>query len=164
MRAFHGWFLLSQSMGSRCLGFGSCGLWALDHRLSNFGALSSIAPCMRNLLISGIKIMSHAFTGGTSGNHQTEPPGKSLHFAIRISFFLLWWCNIKRSALKLANFLFWLIEPDYETYSCIFNFIPKVFMVQNSFAITYICPSKFMFFPYVTFFTSLSCLFAFCWI
>ena len=62
---------------------------------------------MRNLLIPGIKIVSHAFTGGTSGNHQTELPGKSLHFAIRISFFLLWWCNIKRSALKLVIFLFW---------------------------------------------------------
>ena len=33
------WWLLSlQSMGSRCVGFSSCGSWALEHRLSSCGA------------------------------------------------------------------------------------------------------------------------------
>ena len=110
MRASHGWFLLSQGMGSRCLGFGSCGLWALEHRLSNFGALSSIAPCMQNLLRPGIKIMSYAFTGNIwePSDRTTRKVPTLCHL---YSFFLLWWWNIKISALKLAIFF-------YSDWSC----------------------------------------------
>ena len=32
------WLLWLQSTGSRCTGFSSCGLWALEHRLSSCGA------------------------------------------------------------------------------------------------------------------------------
>ena len=32
------WLLLLQSTGSRCAGFSSCGVWALEHRLSSCGA------------------------------------------------------------------------------------------------------------------------------
>ena len=32
------WLLLSRSTGSRCAGFSSCGSWALEHRLSSYGA------------------------------------------------------------------------------------------------------------------------------
>ena len=32
------WLLLLRSVGSRCAGFGSCGSWTLEHRLSSCGA------------------------------------------------------------------------------------------------------------------------------
>ena len=31
------WLLLLQSLGSRCVGFSSCGSQALEHRLSSYG-------------------------------------------------------------------------------------------------------------------------------
>ena len=34
------WLLLFWSMGSRYMGFSSCGLWALDPRLSSYGSLA----------------------------------------------------------------------------------------------------------------------------
>ena len=59
-------WLLLQSTGSRCAGFSSCGLWALEHRLNSCGTWDLPGP--------GLEPMSPALAGGFL---TTAPPGKS---------------------------------------------------------------------------------------
>ena len=68
------WLLLLQSMGSRRAGFSSCGSWALEHRLSSWGARASLLHGMWDLPGPGLEPMSPAFAGGFL---TTVPPGKS---------------------------------------------------------------------------------------
>ena len=51
------WLLLLQSRGSRVSGGSSCGLWALEHRLSSCGARALLPP--RHVKSSGTKDRTH---------------------------------------------------------------------------------------------------------
>ena len=62
-------------MGSRCSGFSSCGLQALECRLSSCGSRASLLRSMWDLPRPGIEPVSPAFTGRFL---TTVPPGKSL--------------------------------------------------------------------------------------
>ena len=65
--------LLLRSTGSRGTGFSSCGLRALEHRLSSCGARASLLCGMRNLPRPGLEPVSPALTGGFL---TTAPPEK----------------------------------------------------------------------------------------
>ena len=69
------WLLLLWSMGSRCTGFSSCGLWALEHRLSSCGAWAQLLHGVWDPPRLGLKPMSSVLTGGFP---TTAPPRKSL--------------------------------------------------------------------------------------
>ena len=69
------WFLLLQSMGSRCVGFSSCGSWALERRLSSCGTRAQLLRGMWDLPGPGFRPGSPALAGGFL---TTAPPGKSL--------------------------------------------------------------------------------------
>ena len=68
------WLLLLQSTGSRCVGFSSCGLRALECRLSSCGALAQLLCGMCNLPGPGLEPMSPTLAGRFL---TTAPPGKS---------------------------------------------------------------------------------------
>ena len=67
-------FLLLWSMGSRRVGFSSCGSRALERRLSNCGTWAWLLRGMWDLPRPGLKPMSPALAGGFL---TTAPPGKS---------------------------------------------------------------------------------------
>ena len=67
------WLLLLWSMGSRPVGFSSCGLKALERRLSSCGARAQLLRGMWDLPRPGLEPMSPALAGGFS---TTVPPGK----------------------------------------------------------------------------------------
>ena len=69
------WLLLLWSTGSRRAGFSSCGLQALERRLSSCGAQAQLLCSMWDLPGPGIKPMSPALAGGFP---TTAPPRKSL--------------------------------------------------------------------------------------
>ena len=69
------WLLLLRSMGSRCLGFSSCGSRALERRLSSCGARALLLRSMWDLPGPGLEPMSPALAGG----FLTTVPGKSPH-------------------------------------------------------------------------------------
>ena len=71
------WLLLSWSMGSRHAGFSSCGLRALEHRLSSCGAWDQLFHGMWDLPRPGIEPVSPALAGGFL---TTAPPGKPSSF------------------------------------------------------------------------------------
>ena len=71
------WFLLLQSMGSRCAGFSSC------------GARASLLCGMRDLPRPGLKPVSPAVAGGFL---TTEPPGKSRRLGFNLK--LIWWAGV----------------------------------------------------------------------
>ena len=62
-----------QSMGSRRVGFSSCGSRALEHRLSSCGAGAQLLCGMSDLSGPGLEPMSPALAGRFS---TTAPPGK----------------------------------------------------------------------------------------
>ena len=80
------WLLSLWSTGFRCMGFSSCGLWALEcrlssfglralqHRLSSCGAQAQLLHGMWDLPGPGIKPVSPALAGGFL---TIMPPGKS---------------------------------------------------------------------------------------
>ena len=67
------WLLLLWSMGSRHVGFSSCGLWALEHRLSSCGTEAQLLHGMWDLPRPGLEPVSPALAGGFL---TTVPPGK----------------------------------------------------------------------------------------
>ena len=73
------WFLLLRSTGSRHVGFSSCGLRALERRLSSCGARVQLLPGMWDLPRPGLEPMSPALAGGFL---TTAPPGKSSHLLL----------------------------------------------------------------------------------
>ena len=68
------WLLLLRSTGSRRMGFSSCGMWALERRLSSCGARAQLLRGMWDLPGPGIKPMSPVLAGGFL---TTAPSGKS---------------------------------------------------------------------------------------
>ena len=68
------WLLLLRSTGSRHTGFSSCGLQALERRLSSCGAQALLLSGMWDLPGPGIEPVSPALAGGFLA---TVPPGKS---------------------------------------------------------------------------------------
>ena len=58
------WLLLLQSTGSRHAGFSSCGLWALECRLSSWGTRAWLLHDMWNLPRPGLELASSALAGG----------------------------------------------------------------------------------------------------
>ena len=68
------WLLLLLSMGSRCTGFSSCGLRALESRLSSCGTWAYLFRGMWDLPGPGLKLVSPALAGGFL---TTVPSGKS---------------------------------------------------------------------------------------
>ena len=85
------WLLLLWNMGSRHVGFSSCGLWALEHRLSSCGTRASLLHGMWNLPGPRLEPVSPAWAGGFL---TTAPPGKPsfliLVLCILSLFFLAW--------------------------------------------------------------------------
>ena len=70
------WLLLLRSMGSRRVGFSSCGTWALlERRLSSCGARAYLLRGMWDLPGPGLEPVSPALAGRFS---TTAPPGKLL--------------------------------------------------------------------------------------
>ena len=67
------WLLLLRSTGSRHMGFISCGLWAVEHRLSSCGAWAYLLCGMWDLPGPGFEPMSPALAGGFL---TIAPPGK----------------------------------------------------------------------------------------
>ena len=57
------WLLLLRSMGSGHVGFSSCGLWALQCRLSSCGSRAQLLRCMWDLPGPGLEPMSPALAG-----------------------------------------------------------------------------------------------------
>ena len=70
------WLPLLQSTGSRCVGFSSCGLQALECRLSSCCSQAYLLHGMWDLPGPGLKPMSPALAGGFL---TTAPPEKSLY-------------------------------------------------------------------------------------
>ena len=68
------WLLLLRSTGSRRAGFGSCGSWALERRLSSCGARAQLLPGMWYPPRPGIEPVSPELAGGFL---TIAPPGKS---------------------------------------------------------------------------------------
>ena len=68
------WLLLLWSTGSRAAGFSSCGLRALECRLSSCGTRAQLLCGMWDLPGPGLEPVSPALAGGFL---TTEPPGKS---------------------------------------------------------------------------------------
>ena len=79
------WLLLLRSMGSRHMGFISCGSCALERRLSSCGAWASLLCGMWDLPGPGLEPVSPALAGGFL---TTVPPGKSLRFVFLLFLFL----------------------------------------------------------------------------
>ena len=77
------WLLLLQTVGSGLMGFSSCSSWALEHRLSSFGACTSLLYCMWNLPRSGIVLVSPTLAGKF---FTTEPPEKPQNFSFNFIF------------------------------------------------------------------------------
>ena len=75
------WLLLLWSTGSRCVGFSSYSLRALEHRLSSCGAQALLLRGIWDLPGGGIESMSPALAGGFL---TTVPPGKSLFIILYI--------------------------------------------------------------------------------
>ena len=73
------WLLLLWSTGSRHMGFSSCGLQALERKLSNFGTQALLLRGMWDLPRPGLKPVSPALAGGFL---TTAPPGKSHDFLL----------------------------------------------------------------------------------
>ena len=69
------WLLLLRSTDSKLAGFSSCGLRALERRLSSCGSQALLLRGMWDLPGPGLKPMSPALAGGFL---TTAPPGKSL--------------------------------------------------------------------------------------
>ena len=69
------WLLLLPSTGSRCAGFSSCSLQALEHRLRSCDAQAQLLCGMWDLPGLGIRPMSPALAGGF---FTIELPGKPL--------------------------------------------------------------------------------------
>ena len=76
------WLLLLQSTGSRHTGFSSCGLWALEHKLSSCGAQAQLLCGMWDLPGPEIEHVSPALAGRFLTN---APPGKP--FQVNLFFF-----------------------------------------------------------------------------
>ena len=72
------------STGSRHMGFSSCGLQALDFRLSNHGIQDYLPQGMRNFPRSGIESMFPALAGRFL---TTGPPGKFLYLGFLNSWY-----------------------------------------------------------------------------
>ena len=68
------WLLLLWYMGSRCMGFSSCGSWALECRLSSCGAWAQLFRGMWDLPGRGLEPVSPALADRFL---TTAPPGKS---------------------------------------------------------------------------------------
>ena len=64
-------------MGSRRVGFSSCGSWALEHRLSSCGAWALLLRGKWDLPGPGLEPVSPALAGVFL---TTAPPGKSLGY------------------------------------------------------------------------------------
>ena len=62
-----------QSVGPRCVGFGSCGSWAPGSRLSSCGAWAELLLHLWSVPGPGIEPMSPALAGGL---FTTAPPGE----------------------------------------------------------------------------------------
>ena len=92
------WLLWLQSTGSRCAGFSSCGLRALECRLSSCGTRAQLLRSMWDPPGPGLKPMSPALAGGFL---TTVPPGKPeigyIYFIVTKSIFTCtpgvkyWW-------------------------------------------------------------------------
>ena len=67
------WHLLLQSTDSRCVGFSSCGTWALERRLRSCGARAELLHGMWDLPGPGLEPVSPALAGGFL---TTVPPRK----------------------------------------------------------------------------------------
>ena len=67
------WLLLLPSRGSRCAGFSSCGMWALERRLSSCDAQAQLLRGMWDPPWPGLEPVPPAPAGGFS---TTAPPGK----------------------------------------------------------------------------------------
>ena len=87
------WLLLLWSTGSRHTGFSSCGLRALEHRLSSCGTRASLLRSMWDLLGPGLEPVSPALAGRFL---TTAPPGKSLfhYFLILLLYFTYIECRL----------------------------------------------------------------------
>ena len=70
------WFFLLWSMGSRHMGFSSCGSRALERRLSSCGSQAWLLCGMWDLPGLGLEPVSPALAGGFL---TTAPPGKPLN-------------------------------------------------------------------------------------
>ena len=98
------WLLLLWSTGSRCTGFSSCGLRALERRLSSCGARAYFLRGMWDPPGPGLELMSPALAGGFV---TTAPPGKSgrplySYFIIGSSFLFPWRQGLGLNDLSLA--------------------------------------------------------------
>ena len=80
------WLLLLRSLGSRHVGFSSCGPWALECRLSNCGAQALLLRCMWDLPGPGIEPLSLALAGGFL---TTAPQGSPVDFSFKLFFIVI---------------------------------------------------------------------------
>ena len=97
------WLLLLQSMGSRCVGFSSCGSRSLERRLSSCGARAQLLRSMWDLPGPGLEPVSPALAGGFL---ITVPPGKpteAFQFDVPLIYFccLYFWCHIQKIIAKI---------------------------------------------------------------
>ena len=74
------WLLLLQSTGSRWEGFSSCGLQAVERRLSSCGTWAELFRAMWDLPGPGLEPVSPALAGEFL---TAAPPGKSLLLCFR---------------------------------------------------------------------------------
>ena len=90
-----------RSMGSRHMGFISCGSCALERRLSSCGAWASLLCGMWDLPGPGLEPVSPALAGGFL---TTVPPGKSLRFVFLLFLFLFWlpWLGLPKLCWIIA--------------------------------------------------------------
>ena len=81
------WLLLFQSTGSRRTGFSSCGLRALERRLSSCDAWDQLLRSMWDLPGPGLEPVSPALAGGFLTTVPTEKPSHPLYDATYSVFF-----------------------------------------------------------------------------
>ena len=87
------WLLLLRSTGSRHVSFRSCGMRALEHRLSSCGARAYLLCSMWDLPGPGLEAVSPALAGGFL---TTVLPGKPWTLFLLFSFFF---CKSKNPLL-----------------------------------------------------------------
>ena len=95
------WLLLLRTTGPRRAGFSSCGMRALERRLSSCGAQAELLRSMWDLPGPGLEPMSPALAGGFP---TTAPPGKPIYtgFAINLRVgFLILVCGLYSYGLAL---------------------------------------------------------------
>ena len=97
------WLLLLWSMGSRSVGFSSCGSWALERRLSSCGARAQLLCGMWDHPGPALKPVSPALAGRFL---TTAPPGKPMD-----NFYLYFKIHIRKKKKTLMSGIIFSRKP-----------------------------------------------------